>query len=257
MSLVAKFIVGIGMACVAGIAGAKELHLLVIGEGAAANCNEHRFAALPYIQQIGRDGAEKPAVDPLEWSSCAGGSIWMPLAQQLHNSGFAEKIVLMPVTVEKAGVSDWLKEGKASQKLNQALRIAQQRNIRFDYILVQQGRSDVHNSGKDYFTGMRKLVSHVMPAARQAKWIISQGTGCAGERAPEIESAQMMYANQPLSNRFPGAALGTLSQNFDNNTCTFNEAGQVKAAELWMAAIHNAAHNNEKYRKEALLYYFR
>jgi hypothetical protein len=245
------------MSCVAGITGAQDLHLLVIGEGAAANCNEHRSAALPYVQQIGVDGVEKPAADPLEWSSCTGGSIWMPLARQLHDSGFAKKIVLLPVTLEKAKISDWLKESKASQKLNRALRIAQQRNIRFDYVLVQQGHSDADSNAKDYFTGMRNLVSYVMPTARQAKWIFSQGTGCAGEQALEIERAQMMYAHQPLSNRFLGAALGTLARDSDKNTCTFNESGQVKAAELWMAAIRKAATSSEKYRKEALLYYFR
>ena len=81
MSLVVKLFIWLSLGLMSGMAGARNLHILVIGEGSAANCNEHQFATLPYVAQIGLDGSEKPAADPFEWSDCEGGSIWLPLGE--------------------------------------------------------------------------------------------------------------------------------------------------------------------------------
>jgi hypothetical protein len=238
------------------MAGARELRILVIGEGTAANCNEHRFAPLPYVSQIGQDGTEKTASDPFEWSDCKGGSIWMPLGEQLHASGFAERIVFMPVTVEKAKLSEWIGQGSAFRKLDAAMKVVRQRGIRFDYILVQHGASDRASTTVTYVNELRGIVNYVHATDPRAKWIFARGTGCPGERAPQLERAQSSYGEQPLSNRFVGPDLGALPRELASAGCVLSEVGQRQVASMWAKAIQTAEVNSERYRKEALLYYF-
>lgn len=256
MSLVVKLFIWLSLGLMSGMAGARNLHILVIGEGSAANCNEHQFATLPYVAQIGLDGSEKPAADPFEWSDCEGGSIWLPLGEQLYASGMAERVVFMPVTVEKAKLADWLGQGSAFRKLHTAMQVVRQRGIRFDYVLVQLGASDHTSSTGAYFNRLRAIVSNVHTVDSRAKLIFARGTGCPGDHAPQIVRAQTSYAEQPLSNRFIGPDLGALSPGLFSHGCVLSEAGQRQLAIMWAKAIRTAEVDSERYRKEALLYYF-
>lgn len=256
MSSVVKVIISLAIALLSGMASAADLHVLVIGEGAVANCNERRFDAPAYVSQIGLDGTEAPGGDPFVWSDCKGGSIWPLVGEQLHASGFAQRIVFMPVTMEKASLADWSGSGRASSKLKQAMAVVRQRGIRFDYVLVQPGISDSTNSADQYFNSLRNLVTYASKNEMQAKWVIAKGVGCPGQTTPQLERAQAIYAKQPLSNRFSGPDFSQLPRSLASAGCMLNEEGQRQAARMWAASIRGAAATSAKYRKEALLYYF-
>lgn len=238
------------------VVGARNLYILVIGEGAAANCNDIKFSSASYVMQIGIGGAEKAAEDPFEWSECNGGSFWIPLGEQLHSQGLAQRIVFMPVTVEKAKVADWLGQGDASRKLGEAIKVARQRDIRFDYVLVQQGSSDRESKITSYFNDLQSLVNYVRVIAPRAKWIFARGTACRAERSLQIERVQTIYGQQPLANHFVGPVLAELPENGISKNCMLNRVGQLQMAYMWANAIHAVETDSERYRKEALLYYF-
>jgi len=256
MSWVAKLLFLLSLALASNMAGAKNLYILVIGEGTAANCNDFKFGALPYVMQIGISGAEITAEDPFEWSECKGGSFWIPLGEQLHIRGLGQRIVFMPVTVEKAKLAEWMGQGKASRKLGEAMKVVTQRGIHFDYVLIQQGASDRESKITSYFNDLQSLVNYVRVIAPRAKWIFSRGAVCLAERSLKIERAQTIYGRQPLANHFVGPFLATLPRSVILKNCMLNRVGQLQMAYMWANAIRAAEADSERYRKEALLYYF-
>ena len=257
MLLVARLIFMLGLLSFATTALAKDVHILVIGDSAAANCNAQSFGPVPGVYQVGRDGREKLAADPLDLGDCQGGSIWIPLGEAMVRAGFAQKVVFVPLGVTGAKVGDWLQPGRASGRLGGAIKAASLRGVEFDYAIWQQSESGNTLTGEQYRASLNRVVKIVSVNAKVKKWIIAQGAHCDGTTGGAIEDAQHRYAGNPIFNRFPGPHTSALGAAYRATGCVFNARGQQKMAELWFDSIKKADVNSDRYQKESLLYYFR
>jgi hypothetical protein len=257
MSLAVRFLAFACLLVFAMGASAKDVYILVVGEGTAANCNEYAFGPRPGVAQIGKDGIIKSAQDPFEWSDCSGGSSWVLLGDKLIASGIASRVVFMPIAVARAKARDWLPGGAAFGKLTSALDVAKRNKVTFDYALWQQGYSDVGLSSNEYYYSIRDALAYISVRVKIGKWIIARGTGCPGVAAKEIVHGQLMIAGRPLYSRFVGPDATRLLPSDGWEECGLNRAGQGKMASLWFDSMRAAAEADMKYQKESLLYYFR
>jgi hypothetical protein len=256
MLSVVKYLLGFLLA-VGGFAQARELKILVLGEGAAANCNEYLFKAVPHVFQFDSNGNETPASDPLTWAGCSGGSVWVPVGMQLVRDGVADRVIFLPLALPVASVRDWLPGGKAFGELKSAVDLAKRKEIRFDYVFWQQGYSDNRYNSTHYFNDLRLLMRYVTTNLSVGGWLVAKGTGCPGVSTPDLVSAQDRMARMPIYRRFPGPDTTRLDPETRFGSCGLNESGQAQLATMWVKALIEAERNKELYQKEALLNYFR
>ncbi len=241
----------------ASLAQAKPLYIFVVGESIASNCHEHPYPAVKGVYQIGLDGVEKPAADPLDWADCRRGSTWVPLGRQLIEAGMADKVVFMPIGLQQTKASDWQPGGKAYPKLKQALALIKQRGLRFDFAFWQQGDADIGGNAPRYTRSLRVAMHEIAQNVSIHTWLIAHQSSCHGRADPKIAQAQSFAAMNYLMNHFPGPdtdALGSADR-FDG--CNLNQAGQEKMARAWLVAMQAAQADSVKVQKESLLYYFK
>jgi hypothetical protein len=256
MSSVAKFVF-VALLLASGAIQAKEIHILIIGDGSAAGCNEYRFQKTPHVFQLGKDGNVKFAQDPLDWSGCTDGSIWIPLGEQLIRAGIAQDVVLLPIGLPKTRVEDWSPGGKAYSLLKAALDLAERKKIRFDYALWQQGHANADFSEGRYFNNMRGVIKYVSLRTRVDRWIIAQGSGCPGMKLEGVAAADERMGTLNIYNRFPGPNTKTLDMAYRYGQCGLIKSGQYQLAKMWVKSIMDADKRASSYQKESLLYYFR
>jgi hypothetical protein len=238
-------------------AQARDVYILVIGESSAASCNEKLFGEVEGVMQIGLDGKQKPARDPMDWSDCKGGSVWIPLGQALIRQGLAQKVIFMPVALAGARTRDWSDAGRGAALLKRAIDTANAKQIRFDYAFLQQGFSDSASDGASYRSDLRKLVRSVSLQIKVGRWLVAQGSGCTRAGSSQVASAHEELARAHQLNRFAGPDFSTFDKAELRNACTFAAAGQQKAALCWLASMKRADEASSKFQKESLLYYFK
>jgi hypothetical protein len=238
-------------------AQSREMTILVLGEGASANCNQHLSSAVSQVFQLTRGGELKPAVDPLDLAECSGGSIWIPLGQQLINSRMADRIVLVSIAVRQASVADWLPRGKVFPRLKSVVELANLKKISFDYVFWQQGYSDEPYSAERYFNDLRAVIKYVSTNIKVGGWIIAKGTGCPGIVRKGVEEAQVRMGRLPIYRRFAGPDTNRLAPTYSFGNCGLNQDGQNQMATLWAKAVFEAEKNAGRFQKESLLFYFR
>ncbi|GLS98537.1 hypothetical protein GCM10007918_58290 [Piscinibacter gummiphilus] len=241
----------------AGTAHAGEIRILVIGGALASNCNAHAFQPAAGVYQLGLDGAEKPAGDPFDWADCQGGAQWVPLGEALLRLGRADRVVFLPVGVQRARAADWLTDSPARTRLQAALAMARAHHMRFDYALWQQGMADAGTPRSEHATQVDAVIKSINRQVRIGKWLIARQSGCAGQPDPDISSAQLQAARDPLHRRFPGPDVDALGAAYRVDGCRLNRAGQEEMARRWVRAMGEADAEYTRYQKESLLHYFR
>lgn len=256
MSLVVKILSSICLMIATANAGARNIHLLILGDQSAANCHAHSYGPISGIFLLGEDGREYPAADPLEWSDCKNGSIWMPLATRLKRQKGVDKVLILPISINGVHSKDWL-EGAAVGRLNNALATAKSHHIGFDYALWQQGAADASTPSLRYMNEMRKTIKTVTLTVRVDKWLIAQDGACFGQRLDEIIKAQSQLAEQVMLNRFPGASIANLSPEERSSVCSLTRLGQEVMAQRWFDAIQRTDVKSRRYQKESLVYFFK
>lgn len=236
---------------------AKSIHVLVLGEAASANCNSRLYGEQAGVYQIGKDGLEKPARDPLDWADCAGGSIWIPVGREMIRAGMAKRVVFMSIGMANSRAQDWIKGGRAFGRLESAMQVVSARKIKFDYVFWYQGMSDSDSSGQRYVSDLTGVIKNLIPSVPGAKWIIAQSAGCSGRVSNRILAAQRRVSAYPLFNRFLGPDLSFLENATLGGQCALTQDAQEKAAGLWVGSLVNAEAESRKYGRESLLFYFR
>lgn len=257
MLSVANLILFVVMLVGSSSACARELYILVVGESASANCNVEVSAAAVGVYQISLSGAEKPAVDPLEWADCNGGSIWLPLGREMIRDGFASKVVFLPLAVSHARAEDWTSGGRASTLLTRAIDTANKKNIVFDFALYQAGVSDSETAASEYRSQLRMLIKSISFKVKVKRWLISQGAGCPLNPASQVHLVHEDISRAHQINWFPGADFRNMSKADYGPACTYSATGQLKAARSWLEQIKKSDIDNENFQKESLLYFFR
>lgn len=238
-------------------AQARDLYILVVGEGSAGNCNAHSYGEVADVLQIGLDGHIKPASDPLDWADCKGGSVWVPLGQAIISQGMAQKVIFMPVALSGARARDWVANGRGAALLARAISVANKQHITFDYAFVHQGYSDGDTEGALYRKDLRQMIQSTSLKIKVGLWLVAQGGGCTVNGAPQIAAVQSDFAMGHHLRRFAGPDFSTFFAAELGTACTFTALGQQKAAQSWLDSMKLAAHANEIVQKESLLYYFR
>ncbi|MGX4640634.1 hypothetical protein [Massilia sp. SYSU DXS3249] len=256
MSLVAKLALAFCLLFLGSKAEARDIYILVLGDGTAANCHAHPFGQVPGVYQFGPDGREQAAADPLLLADCKGGSIWLPLGEEMIRTGFARKVVFVPIGVSNVNVHDWLQGGRAADRLSLAIKAATAMGVDFDYLLWQGG-SDKNLSGEQYIGAVRSFIRMVSLNIKIKKWVIGRGARCDKTiGGPDVDT-QLRRAANPIFNRFQGPHTSTLGSEYRTGACTFTEQGQRKMAALWFESIKKADAGSDRYQKESLLHYFR
>ena len=256
MLLVVRCLLCLFLGIFASAASARDIYVLVLGDQSAGNCHARAYGSIPGVFLLGSDGRERLAADPLEWSDCKGGSIWLPLAARLKSQPGVDKVVLMPIAVRDAKMAQWI-EGVAVSRLDAGLAVAQARGIKFDYVLWQHGLTDENAPANMYLNQMRTLIKSTTSKVKLDKWLIAQSGACFGNPQKGIDAARSRLSQQNLLNRFPGpsdAGLGSAEQMAD---CSLSELGQERMAQRWFESIKRADSLSTRRQKETLVYYFK
>jgi hypothetical protein len=255
MSSVVKAILGIGLALMSCTAMARDIYVLVVGDESAASCHSRTYGPVPGIYQLGLDGQERQAADPLDWSDCHAGSIWMPLAARLKRQQGVGKVVLMSVGVSGARAQDF-STGPAATRLHTALSAAKQRGIHFDYALWQQGFPDRAMPENLYLKQMQQVIKATSLDVDIDRWLIGS-EGCARAAFPGVAKAQAEIAKQIIFNRFAGPIDMQLDRQAQLPDCRLTAAGQEIMAQYWFDAIKRADLMDSRYEQEALISLFK
>jgi hypothetical protein len=256
MSLVVKLVFA-WILTLAATAQARDLNFLILGEGSAANCNEHRFSPAPNVFQLKIDGKLELATDPPAGAGCSGGSFWIPFGQGLIDAKLAKRVTFLSIAAPKASIVDWLQGGKEAEELKAAMALAVRDNVHFDYVLWQQGYSDGNSRSGYYYSNLLTLIRYVRSKVKVGGWIIAKGAGCPGVVREGVENAQERMGRLPLFNRFAGPDTSALDRSYGFGECGLNLAGQTHMAAMWVQAVSRAEKDAVRFQKEALLYYFR
>lgn len=256
MSLVAR-LVALLIAFIVLPASAREIHILVIGDGAAANCNAHQFVAVPGVFQVGLDGNEKEARDPLDWSGCNGGSIWIPLGNELIRLGRASKVVFMAIAMPNMRVKDVQSGGADYPLLTRALRVIQERHMHFDYAFWQQGFADKTVETSVYRNDLNAVMKLLSRTIKIDRWLIAPGADCTNGSKSQVSFAQESLGRFYLINRYSGPKANAQDAILQTTGCNFNQAGQLNMAQAWLEAIAHTDAVSARYQRESLLYYFK
>lgn len=256
MSLVAKIFFTL-LLCFSSISYSNQLNILVIGDDKSANCNQHVYESVDGVFQLDLDGKEVAAKDPFLWADCKDGSVWIPLGRELIKSGLADKVVFMPIGISKVKASDWRAVGPAKIKLELALKIIKERNLQFDYLLWQQGSSDIGSKPTIYKKEANEIFKYLKKSIRLKSIIIAKDSSCNGKTDSDIFNSQNILGEDFLNRRFPGPNINLLTASNLNNDCLLNFSGQEFVADQWLESMKNAKVIDQMIQKETLLYYFK
>lgn len=239
-----------------GAVFSEQINILIIGQSVSANCNEHVYDAVNGVFQIGLDGAEIPAKDPFDWADCKAGSMWIPLGREIVKSGMADRVVFMPIGISGAKVSDWRQGGVAFPKLEKAIAVIKDKNIKFDYAFWHQGSSDI-GRGRLYGSDLSALLAYVARNVKVEKWLIAQHSSCFGKIDIPLARVQKEIGKNYVSRRFPGPDTNLLGAGYRVDGCHLNYAGQEKMAEQWLSSMQTADRLDATVQKESLIYLFK
>jgi hypothetical protein len=255
MSSVVKTILGLVLVLLPGLASARDIYVLVVGDQSAANCHSRMYGPVEGVYLLGEDGKERQAADPLTWSDCRAGSIWMPVAARLKQQPGVDKVVLLPVAVNGATAEDF-NIGAAAARLSAALTAAKLRHIRFDYALWQQSMPDRSTPGNLYMNQMRKVIKSASLKITIDRWLVGS-EGCSDTPLSDVARAQVKLAKQVLLNRFPGPIDVRLDSHAQLPDCRLTAVGQETMARYWFNAIRRADQLDRHYEHEALISLFK
>jgi hypothetical protein len=255
MLSVVKIMLGLGLALLSGLAPARDIYVLVVGDQSAANCHSRTYGPIEGIYQLGPDGQERQAADPLEWSDCHAGSIWMPLAARLKRQPGVDKVVLLPVGVSGATAESFSK-GPAAARLSAALTVAKLRHIHFDYALWQQGVPDRATPDNLYMNRVRQVLKSASLKITIDRWLVGS-EGCMRTPLPGVAKSQAQLSKQVLLNRFPGPIDVQLDSRAQLPDCRLTASGQETMAQYWFSAIRRADQVDKHYDNEALISLFK
>lgn len=257
MSLAAKlFIVLCLSACQVG-AFAKDLYILVVGQSISSNCNQHLYGPSEGVFQIDLLGNKIPASDPFVWADCQNGSMWIPLGKKIISKNNARSVTFMPIGVGGTSVNDWLPDGKAFQKLSNAIKVSKEKSIRFDYAFWHQGSTDAGTPPDQYASKLNRVLRHISINANVDKWIVAQHSRCGNLFDNKIAKAQIQASSIHILRRFPGPNTDELDNEFRFDGCHLNYRGQEKMADLWFQSMVSADKLNTSVQKETLVQYFK
>ncbi|HZF93243.1 MAG TPA: sialate O-acetylesterase [Allosphingosinicella sp.] len=209
---------------------------LALGQSNAGNHGERRSAAGPHVAAF--DGTSCVAAqDPLPGGDGDGGSLWTPLAERWVREGRASHVLVAVVSKEATAVSEWQPGTPLHRRALATVAALERRGLRVHRILWVQGEADaIHGtSGDTYASALAAAVQPLNAATGAPAWVAQTGR-CGDAFSPAVRDAQARVA-AALPWARPGPDLDLIGPDARFERCHFAAAGQVRAVDLWHAAL--------------------
>lgn len=213
--------------------------LLTFGQSNSANSGETRHASVDGVVNFNvHDGSCYHAEDPLLGPDGTEGSVWSRLGDQLIEAG-ADQVLIVPFGIGGTRIARWAPDGDLHVRVEQAVRLLQERNIRPTHVLWHQGEKDAREGtpGPEYARMFAALVESLRGYGVDAPVYPAVASICRGITNDEIRNTQLELPRQ-LEGVHPGAdtdQLNRASQRFDH--CHFSDQGLSDHAQLWLEAL--------------------
>ncbi len=222
----------------AGI-GPRTLVLATFGQSNSANSGAGRFGSAPGIYNFSLfDGRCFEAQDPLLGAGGDGGSVWIPLAQQIIESDLAANVIIAPIGLGGTRVEDWAPGGMLSGRFNKLSESLSRAGLRVSAILWHQGESDRGTGAEAYRASFLSLVHGIRRSGIAAPIYVARATRCGDLVNLEINAAQrelgLGYAALGLRS---GPDTDTLAGPIWRDGCHFTQAGLVRHAGMWFDVL--------------------
>lgn len=219
--------------------GPQTLVLVTLGQSNSANSGDSRFRHVPGVYNFNLfDGQCFEAEDPLLGAGGDDGSVWMPLAGQILESGLAAHVVIAPIGLGGAQVADWAPGGRLSERIARLVEGMERAGLRPGAILWHQGESDRGTGREAYRAAFLAMARAIRDAGIAAPIYVARATRCGKVESPGInaEQAELGINHAELDLR-QGPDTDKLTEPLWRNGCHFTRAGLVRHAGLWFAML--------------------
>lgn len=217
----------------------NALVLVTLGQSNAANSGTERFGPEAGVYNFNfLDGRCYRARDPLLGAGGRGGSVWIPLAREIVDSGLAASVIVAPIGLGGTRVDDWAPGGSMAgrfERLRNALSLA---DLHMQAILWHQGESDHATDPDSYVASFLAIVRVLRESGAYAPIYVARATRCGDVVSAGIRRAQSQLGTdyRALGLR-PGPDTDVIAGPAWRDGCHFTRAGLVRHAGLWFEAI--------------------
>lgn len=148
-------------------------------------------------------------------------------------------LTVFPIAYSASFASYWSPGGILYPRLEQALRILNDRQLPLAAVFWQQGEAEGAMLNPDpatYKAAVLSVVRTIRLAQPTAPFYVSQSTVCRNVGSAVIRQAQRELPDPPLG-ILPGPVTDTIPPSERSDGCHLNEAGMKHMARLWMEAL--------------------
>jgi hypothetical protein len=220
---------------------------LIIGQSNGGNHGETKHAAKRSVFNFNPfDGLCYRACDPLLGATGDGGSPWCMLGDALIADGFAQSILLCPLSVGGATVGEWAPGGTYHHRMIYGIERLREAGFNPSYVLWHQGEADAlfGTGADDYATAFRAIVKSLRDHDIQAPIYVAIASYFAVPRGYDASQAVIRRAQQSLISAEDMILLGPdtdlIRDRFDG--CHMGRTGLREHAQRWQTSLCGTRH---------------
>jgi Carbohydrate esterase, sialic acid-specific acetylesterase len=216
--------------------------LLIIGQSNGGNHGETRSTAEEAVFNFNPfDGLCYRACDPLLGATGDGGSPWCILGNALITEGFAQSILLCPLSVGGSTVAEWGPGGTYHHRMAYGIARLRQAGFEPSHVLWHQGEADAlyGTSADDYVKSFRALMGSLCELDIRAPIYLATASYFAVPKGYSANQAIIRRGQQSLIDAekwiLPGPDTDLIRDRFDG--CHMGTAGLREHAQMWHACL--------------------
>ena len=213
------------------------LVLFSFGQSISSNFNEKTYSSHEHVYTLDEKGECVLAQDPLPIADGKAGSMWMPLAGKIIESGSAKNVLLVSIGVGGSAIERWTTKGDLSQHLETSLEMLNKLKIPISMFLWHQGTSNMGTLPDTYHDNFLAITKTIRDKGYSSPILVAIHSRCFGSYDKNLEAAQNLLAQRHQDGLFLGANTNLLDESYRFDTCHLNAKGQEQAAQLWFNAI--------------------
>ena len=220
---------------------------LIIGQSNGGNHGETKHAAQRLVFNFNPfDGLCYRACDPLLGATGDGGSPWCMLGDALIADGFAQSILLCPLSVGGATVGEWAPGGTYHHRMIYGIERLREAGFRPCYVLWHQGEADAlyGTSADAYAKAFRALARSLRDLDIRAPIYVATASYFAVPEGYGASQAIIRRAQQSLISLedliLPGPDTDSIRDRFDG--CHMGSTGLQEHAQMWQTSLRCTRH---------------
>jgi hypothetical protein len=221
--------------------------LLIIGQSNGGNHGETRHVARQAVFNFNPfDGLCYRACDPLLGATGDGGSPWCMLGDALIADGFAQSILLCPLSVGGATVGEWAPGGTYHRRMIYGIEKLREAGFHPSYVLWHQGEADaLYGTSEDHYAdAFRALVRSLRDLDIRAPIYIATASYFAVPEGYGASQAVIRRAQHSLISSedliLPGPDTDLIRDRFDG--CHMGSTGLRQHARMWQTCLRGTRH---------------